>query len=299
MQKGYGYAVGAYVTWGLFPIYWKWLHDISALQLIGHRVLWSCVMLFGIIMISRQWKAFGSSIHKPRTLAIYALAGVLIAINWTIYVWAVNSNFIVETSLGYFINPLVSVFLGVLVLHERLRPGQWLAIGLAAAGVLYLTFAHGTLPWISLALACTFGLYGLVKKMAPLGAAHGLALETAVLLIPAVAYLSYEGQAGRGAFLHSGLTRDLLLLGAGPVTTVPLLLFAAAARRIPLSMMGLFQYIAPTLQFLLGVFLYHEPFTRSRLVGFSMVWLALLLSAVEAGFRGRATRSPTPSSGIS
>ena len=299
MQRGYWYAVGAYLTWGLFPIYWKWLHEISALQLIGHRVVWSCAMLIGIILISRQWKAFRTSILNRRSLAIYSLAGILIAINWTIYVWAVNSNFIVETSLGYFINPLVSVFLGVVVLGERLRVGQWLAIGLAAAGVLYLTLTYGALPWISLTLACTFGLYGLVKKMAPLGAAHGLALETGILLLPAVAYLFYEGQAGRGAFLHSGVTRDLLMIGAGPVTTIPLLLFAAAARRIPLSMMGLFQYIAPTLQFLIGVFLYREPFTRSRLIGFSMVWLALLLSALEAWIRGRTAGVPSPSSGIS
>jgi chloramphenicol-sensitive protein RarD len=287
MQKGYWYALGAYVTWGLFPIYWKWLQHISALQLIGHRVVWSCVMLFAIIVLSRQWREFRSSILNRRVLAMYALAGVLIAVNWTIYVWAVNSNFIVETSLGYFINPLVSVLLGVVVLGERLRLGQWLAIALAAAGVLYLTLAYGSLPWISLALACTFGIYGLVKKMAPLGAVHGLALETGILLLPALAFLSYESQSGRGAFFHSGTTVDLLMIGAGPVTTIPLLLFAAAARRIPLSMVGLFQYIAPTIQFLIGVFLYHEPFTRSRFIGFSMVWLGLLLSALEAGTQGR------------
>jgi chloramphenicol-sensitive protein RarD len=292
MQKGYWYAIGAYLTWGLFPIYWKWLREISALQLIGHRVVWSCALLLGTIVIFRQWNDFQAAILDRRSLAIYSLAGVLIAINWTIYVWAVNSDFIVETSLGYFINPLVSVFLGVLVLRERLRGAQWLAIGLAAAGVLYLTLAYGSLPWISLALACTFGLYGLVKKMAPLGAVHGLALETGILLLPALAYLWFEAEAGRGAFLQHGLTRDLLMIGAGPVTTIPLLLFAAAARRIPLSMVGLFQYIAPTLQFFLGVFLYREPFTRSRLIGFSMVWLALLISAVEAGVRGRTSASP-------
>ena len=292
MQKGYWYAVGAYVTWGLFPLYWKLLQQVSALQLIGHRVVWSCVMLLAIIVISRQWKAFRSSILNRRALLIYAVAGVLIAINWTIYVWAVNSNFILETSLGYFINPLVSVLLGVLVLGERLRIGQGLAIGLAAAGVLYLTLSYGSLPWISLALACTFGTYGLVKKMAPLGAAHGLALETGLLLVPALAYLFYEESVGRGAFMHSSATTDWLIVGTGPVTTIPLLFFAAAARRIPLSMVGLFQYIAPTLQFLIGVFLFHEPFTRSRFIGFSMVWLALLLSAVEAGVWGSSSAAP-------
>jgi chloramphenicol-sensitive protein RarD len=290
MQRGYWYAVGAYVTWGLFPIYWKWLQHISALQLIGHRVVWSCLMLLAIIALSRQWKAFRSSFSDRRALAIYAFAGVLIAINWTIYVWAVNSNFIVETSLGYFINPLVNILLGILVLGERLRLGQWAAIGLAAAGVLYLTLAYGSLPWISLALACTFGLYGLMKKMAPLGAVHGLALETSILLIPALVYLFIEHSNGRGAFVHGGAVTDLLIIGAGPVTTIPLLFFAGATRRVPLSMIGLFQYIAPTMQFLIGVFLFHEPFTRSRLIGFALVWLALLLSAVEGVIHSRRPR---------
>jgi chloramphenicol-sensitive protein RarD len=283
MQRGYWYAVGAYVTWGLFPLYWKLLQQISALQLIGHRVVWSCVMLLAIVAVSRQWKLFRESILNTRTLAIYAAAGILIAINWTVYVWGVNSNRVLETSLGYFINPLVSVFLGVVVLGERLRIGQWIAIGLAAAGVLYLALAYGSLPWISLVLACTFGTYGLVKKMAPLGAALGLALETCILLIPALAYLFVEHGAARGAFMHDGIVTDLLIVCSGPVTTVPLLFFAAAARRIPLSMVGLFQYIAPTIQFLIGVFLFHEPFTSSRFIGFSLVWLALVLSAIEAG----------------
>jgi chloramphenicol-sensitive protein RarD len=290
MQRGYWYAVGAYVTWGLFPIYWKWLQHISALQLIGHRVVWSCLVLLAIIALSRQWKAFRSSVRDRRALAIYAFAGVLIAINWTIYVWAVNSNFIVETSLGYFINPLVNILLGILVLGEHLRVGQWAAIGLAAAGVLYLTLAYGSLPWISLALACTFGLYGLMKKMAPLGAVHGLALETSILLIPALVYLFIEHSNGRGAFVHGGAVTDLLIIGAGPVTTIPLLFFAGATRRIPLSMVGLFQYIAPTMQFLIGVFLFHEPLTRSRLIGFALVWLALLLSAVEGVIHSRRSR---------
>lgn len=282
MQKGYWYAVGAYVTWGFFPVYWKWLHQVSALQLIGHRVVWSCVMLLAIIVMSRQWKAFQSSILKKRALLIYAVAGVLIAINWTVYVWAVNSDFILETSLGYFMTPLVSILLGVVVLRERLSAGRWAAIGLAAFGVLYLTFAYGSLPWIALALACSFGTYGLLKKMAPLGAVHGLALETCILFLPALVYLLYENSQGRGAFLHSGITTNLLMIGAGPVTTIPLLLFAGATRRIPLSTTGLFQYINPSLQFLLGVLVYHEPFTRSRLVGFSIVWMALILSALAS-----------------
>src|SRR5436189_5278710 len=282
MQKGYWYAIGAYVTWGFFPVYWKWLHQVSALQLIGHRVVWSCVMLLGIIVISRQWRSFQASSTKGRSLLIYAVAGVLIAINWTVYVWAVNSDFVLETSLGYFMTPLVSILLGVVVLGERLSAGRWGAIGLAAFGVLYLTFAYGSLPWIALALACSFGTYGLVKKMAPLGAVHGLALETCILFLPALIYLLYENNQGRGAFLHGSVTTNLLMVGAGPVTTIPLLLFAGATRRIPLSTTGLFQYINPSLQFLLGVFVFHEPFTRSRLIGFSIVWIALILSALAS-----------------
>jgi chloramphenicol-sensitive protein RarD len=281
MTRGTWYAVGAYFTWGLFPIYWKWLQHIPALQLIGHRILWSCAMLFGIVVVRRQWRDFRTVASSRRALRIYFLAGALIGFNWLIYVWAVNSGFIVETSLGYFINPLISILLGVFVLGERLRFGQWLAIGLAAAGVLYLTFAYGSLPWIALSLACTFGLYGLVKKTAPLGAVHGLALETLFLLAPAVAYLIFLEDGGRGAFLHMGILTDVLLAGCGLVTTVPLLLFAAAAQRIPLSRIGLFQYMAPTLQFLLGVLVYKEPFTSSQFIGFAIVWAALALSALE------------------
>jgi chloramphenicol-sensitive protein RarD len=218
---------------------------------------------------------------NPRALRLYGAAGVLIGINWFLFVWAVNGGLIVVTSLGYFINPLVSILLGVFVFGERLRPGQWLSIAIAAAGVFYLTFAYGSLPWIALTLACSFGLYGLLKKMAPLGALHGLALETALLVLPAAAYLAYQESAGRGAFLHSGIATDVLMAGAGLVTILPLLLFAAAARRIPLSLTGIFQYIAPSLQFLIGVFIYKEPLTRSRLIGFSMVWIALALLALE------------------
>jgi chloramphenicol-sensitive protein RarD len=286
MQKGYWYAICAYVIWGLFPIYWKWLHAVPALQLIGHRVLWSCVMLVVMVVVAGQWKSFRSSMNARNTW-IYALAGILIAINWTVYVWAVNSNFVVETSLGYFMTPLVSILLGVLVLGERLTIEQWLAVGLAAIGVLYLTFAYGSLPWIALTLACSFGTYGLVKKLAPLNAVHGLALETCLLLLPALAYLIQQDNRGVGAFLHGSVGRDLLIVSTGPVTAIPLLLFAASTQRIPLSTVGLFQYINPSLQFLIGVFLYHEPFTRSRLIGFAIVWVALVLSALA---RRRAFR---------
>jgi chloramphenicol-sensitive protein RarD len=209
------------------------------------------------------------------------VAAVLIGVNWLTYVWAVNAGFIVETSLGYFINPLLSVLMGVVFLRERLRPWQWAPLGLATAGVLYLTLAYGSPPWIALTLAFSFGFYGLAKKTAPLGSLYGLALETGFLFLPALAFLGYAEAAGQGAFLHSGPLPDLLMIGAGVVTTMPLLLFASAAQRIPLSLVGVLQYIAPTIQFLLGVVVYHEPFTPSQMIGFGLVWIALALFAGE------------------
>jgi chloramphenicol-sensitive protein RarD len=238
-------------------------------------------MLAVIVLLSGRWREFLSAARDGRALGIYATAGVLIAVNWLVYIWGVTHGFIVETSLGYFINPLVSILLGVFVLHERLRVGQWISIALAAVGVLYLGFAYGSLPWLSLTLACTFGLYGLVKKKAPLGAVYGLALETILLFLPAAAYLAYVDRSSGGAFMQMGIGTDALLIGGGIVTTIPLLLFAAAAQKIRLSLMGLLQYVAPTLQFLVGVFVYKEPFSHKQLIGFTIVWVALAMSAIE------------------
>jgi chloramphenicol-sensitive protein RarD len=281
MNEGVWYAVCAYVCWGLFPIYWKQLDHVPALQLIGHRILWSFVMLAAIIGTTRQWQAFRRASFNTSVLRVYTVAAALVTVNWFTFVWAVNSGYVVETSLGYFINPLVNVLFGVLFLREWLRPVQWIAIGLAAAGVLYLTILYGSLPWIALVLALSFGSYGLVKKKGLLGSVHGLALETAILTPLAIAYLMYVGLRGNGALLHDGLRSDLLLLGTGAVTTIPLLFFASAVRRIPLSLLGVLQYIAPTMQFLLGVLLYREPFTSAQFVGFAMVWAALIVLGVE------------------
>jgi len=200
MDKGVWYAAGAYATWGLLPVYLKWLQHVPALQLIGHRIVWSCLILYAAILLSRQWKAFQTAVLTPRVIMIYVAAATLIGVNWLVYVWAVNSGFIIETSLGYFINPLVSVSLGVVLLHERLRPWQWVAVGCAAGGVLYLTLTYGHLPWIALTLAFTFGTYGLVKKIGPLGSLYGLMLETGILLMPALFYLLYTENVGQGAF---------------------------------------------------------------------------------------------------
>jgi len=289
MKKGIWHAVGAYTIWGVLPVYWKWLQYVPAPQLIGHRILWSFVVLLIVIGLSNRWRAFWTAALQRRALRLYAIAAVLIGINWLTYVWAVNAGFIVETSLGYFINPLLSVAMGVVFFRERLRPWQWVPIALAAGGVLYLTLVYGSLPWIALTLASSFGIYGLVKKAAPLGSLFGLTLETGLLLLPALAYLAFSEWQGQGVFFHAGVVSDFLLVGVGLMTAAPLLLFASAAQRIPLSLVGILQYIAPTLQFLLGVFVYDEPFSYARLVGFGMVWVALVIFAVE-GILARRTR---------
>lgn len=289
MKKGVWFALAAYGIWGLFPVYWNWLHQVPPVQLLGHRVVWSFVILALAIGLSRQWRAFRAAAGRRRVVLIYFVAAILISINWLTYLVAVHAGFVVEASLGYFVNPLISVLLGVLVLRERLRPLQWAPIGLAAVGVIYVSLAYGSIPWYAIILALSFGLYGLVKKTAPLSSIHGVTLETALMLVPALAYLLYAEASHQGAFLHSNPTTTLLLVGAGLVTTVPLLFFGSAAQRIPLGLLGVLQYINPTLQFLLGTVVYHEPFSASRLIGFSIVWAALILYGVEGfvAFRGR------------
>ena len=281
MNKGILNGIAAYALWGLFPIYWKYLHQVPALQIIGHRIGWSFLLLIVVILLTKQWREFRAAALTFKTIGIYSIAAILLSFNWLIYVWGVNAGFIIETSLGYFINPLFSVLLGVVFLRERLRPAQWIPIGLAAAGVIYLTFTYGRPPWIALSLAFTFGLYGLVKKLSPLGSLYGLTLETAIVFPIALVYLAFVEFTGAGSFLHEGARTDILLIGTGVVTSVPLLMFASAARQIPLTMIGVLQYIAPTLQFLIGVFVYHELFNQSRMIGFSLVWLALLIFWLE------------------
>lgn len=288
-KRGVGFALAAYVAWGLLPIYWKSLHHVPALELIGHRVAWSFIVLAVWITARRGWGDLRNSLNR-RVLAIYAAAGLLIGVNWLMYVWAVNAGFIIETSLGYFINPLLSVLMGVFILRERLRPLQWAPLALAGIGVIYLTVLYGSPPWIALLLALTFATYGLVKKLAPLSALHGLTMETGVLFVPALLVVFGAGVAGQSSFTQDLPTQPMLLIGTGIVTTVPLLLFAAAARQIPLSLVGILQYIAPTLQFLIGVFVYHEPFTGAQLIGFGMVWAALILFSIESAWFMRSRR---------
>ncbi|NPV86916.1 MAG: EamA family transporter RarD [Anaerolineae bacterium] len=281
MNKGSLYAISAYVIWGFFPVFFKTMQNVPALQIMTHRVVWSFVFLISLVVLRGELRAF-VALLTPRNLVIYLGAGALIAGNWLLYVWGVNSGYILETSLGYFINPLVSVVLGMVILGERLRTWQWLPVALAGVGVLYLTISYGKLPWIALALACSFGLYGLVKKIAPLGSLYGTTLETGMVWLPALAYLLLQEGNGTGYFAHSGMATTLLLATTGVVTAVPLLLFASGARRVPLTTMGLLQYIAPTLQFLSGVLIYGEPFNTTRAVGFSIIWLALIIFSIES-----------------
>jgi chloramphenicol-sensitive protein RarD len=287
VTRGVWIGAAAYAIWGLFPIYWKQLGSVPPTQVIAHRIAWSFVVLMPVLAVSmlREPRTTRSlSVYAgTETIAVYSIAALLIAVNWFTYIWAVNHGLVVETSLGYFITPHVNVLLGVVVLRERLRPWQWVAVALAAAGVAYLTAIYGAVPWIALALAVSFGTYGLVKKKAPMAPLPGLTLETGLLFVPAVAFLVAAELRGTGAFGHAGAMPTLFMAGGGIVTTVPLLMFATAVRLIPLSAIGILQFIAPTIQFLLGVFLYREPFSRGQLVGFSLVWLALAVFAVEGG----------------
>lgn len=281
MKKGTFHAISAFTIFGIFPVYWKQLGHVPSTQVLGHRVAWSFILVIGLTLALGRWSSFSTVIRKRTVLLRHAAAALLLGSNWLLYVWAVNHGFVVETSLGYFINPLLSVALGVIFLGEKLRALQWTAVGMAAAGVLYLTFLYGEPPWIALILAATFGLYGLLKKTSPLGSLDGLALETGILFLPAFIFLLSADLKGEGAFFRTGALSTLFMIGAGPVTVLPLLLFASAAQRIPLSMVGIIQYITPTMFFLLGVFIYNEPFSIGRLVGFILVWIGLGIIAYD------------------
>lgn len=286
MNKGILSGIGAYLIWGFLPIYWKLLNEVPAVQIVAHRLIWSLLLLVIVVTALRGWRHLRPALNG-RTLLIFILATTLLSVNWLVYIWAVNQGMVVETSLGYFINPLVNVLLGVVFLRERLTPSRWIPVGLATIGVLYLTWSYGSIPWVALVLAFSFGLYGFLKKLSPLRSLYGLTFETAIAFLPALAYLLVVESQGAGAFGHLSWLPTLLLILSGVVTAVPLLLFASAAQAIPLSTLGLLQYLAPTFQFLIGVLLYHEPFTPGRLVGFSIIWLALIIFAAGGLYDNR------------
>lgn len=291
MHAGMLYAAIAYAMWGLFPIYFKALHTVPPIEILVHRIVWSLLFLTIVLAWRKQWAWIGSVLRQPRVLAGFAASAALLSTNWFIYIWAVNNGRVVDASLGYFINPLVNVLLGFLLLHERLRPGQWAAVALAGAGVAWLTWQGGHPPWIGLGLALSFGFYGLLRKTAALGALEGLSLETLILFPFAMGYLIILTVGHHNAFAAAPPSSQWLLAAAGPITAIPLLLFAAGARRISLSLLGLLQYIGPTLQLLLGVWLYREPFGGARLAGFAMIWAALALYSAEGLWRAWSARS--------
>jgi chloramphenicol-sensitive protein RarD len=276
-RRGLLYGIGAYGLWGLFPLYWPLLEPATPLEIMAHRIVWSLVFVGLLVWARRRYATVRSAIVDRRTRIALVVASIVIGVNWFLFIWAVNNNHVVETSLGYFINPLVSVALGVAVFGERLLRLQWVAIGIAAAGVLWLTVEYGRPPWISLVLACSFATYGVAKKKANVGAVQSLTVETMVLAPLALGYLVTLQATGDGQLGQNGLGHTLLLLGSGVATALPLLCFGAAATRIPLSLVGMLQYLTPTLQFLIGVFLYGEPMTPARWVGFVLVWLALVV----------------------
>lgn len=287
LRQGVISAALAYALWGLFPLYFKHLAGVPSLEVVAHRIVWCLLLMVGVLTAMRRWAWLGPVLRSPKVLATFTASALLLSANWLTYVWAVQHDHVLDASLGYFINPLVNVALGYCFLHERPRPAQWAAVGLAAAGVLWLTLQTGRLPWVALILAGSFGVYGLLRKIAVLGALEGLVLECLVVAPAAIIGLAWWGHQGQGA-LSSGDTGLIgLLLLAGPLTAAPLLLFAAGARRIPMATLGLLQYISPSIQFMLGVWLYHEPFSAARVLGFGLIWAALAVYSAEGWWRSR------------
>jgi chloramphenicol-sensitive protein RarD len=281
------FGFSSYVLWGLFPLYWPLLEPANPLEIVSHRAVWTLVFCLIILSLSKQIHSTLQVMKNPRTMAALLLSTLLVSINWITYIWAVNNDHVVEAALGYYINPLIIIAFGVILLREKMRPLQWVAVAIAAIGVLVLTIDYGRLPWVAISLALSWGSYGLVKKKLNLGALEGLAIETLISFIPYVGYLIYLGNQGSGQFGHSpGLT--FLLISAGAVTAIPLLLFNGSTTRLPYSTIGLLQYITPTIQFSLGVWLRHEEMPAARWIGFIIIWCALIALGVDLVRSSRA-----------
>ncbi len=276
------YAVAAFLIWGISPIYWKALRSVPAIEIILHRIVWSFFLLLPLIILMRRWQEFKAVIKNLRTLLILLFTALIVGGNWLLYIWAVNNDHLLQASLGYYINPLVNVVLGMIFLKERLRTPQILAVVLASAGVLYLTVYFGEFPWIALTLAISFGFYGLIRKVAPVGAVVGLAVETLLLSFPALVYLIYIDRIGQGSIFRVSLKLDLMLMGCSVVTAFPLLFFTLGARRLYLSTLGLLQYIAPSCMFILAVFFFGEPFASAQVITFIMIWIALAIYSTDS-----------------
>ncbi|MFF9347945.1 EamA family transporter RarD [Streptomyces sp. NPDC014734] len=307
-------GVAAYGMWGVVPLFWPLLKPAGSVEILAHRMVWSLGVVAIALLVLRRWSWIGELIRQPRKLGLISVAAAVITVNWGLYIWSVNNGHVVEASLGYFINPLVTIAMGVLLLGERLRPAQWVAVGTGVAAVLVLAIGYGRPPWISLALAFSFATYGLAKKKVAMGGLESLTAETAVLFLPALGYLLWLGARSTSTFGSEGLGHAALLASTGVVTAIPLVLFGAAAIRVPLSTLGLLQYLAPVFQFILGIVYFHEEMPPERWAGFALVWLALTLltwdafrtvrrarAQMRAGTARAATRStaPTPPAGDS
>ena len=276
------YAGLAFLIWGLSPAYWKALGAVSALEIIMHRIVWSFIFLVGLIILQRRWREFVEVLRNRRMLITLFTTAIFISGNWFLYIWAVNNNYLLQASLGYYINPLVNVVLGMVFLQERLRKPQLIAVLLATFGVLYLTIHYGEFPWIALALALSFGLYGLIRKMAPVGSLVGLAVETMLISLPATMFLLYLDSQGIGTIFRINFKLDLLLIGCAPLTAVPLLFFTLGAKRLYLSTLGIMQYIGPSGMFIMAVFVYGEPFSEAQVWTFIMIWSALVIYSTDS-----------------
>ena len=281
-RRGLGYGIAAYALWGAFPLYWPLLEPAGAIEILAHRVLWSLVTMSIIVLLMRRTSQLRALVADRRVFLRLAFAAAVISVNWATFIWGVNNERVVETSLGYFINPLVTVLMGVFILGERLRPLQWAAMAVAGLAVVVLTLDYGRLPWVALVLALSFGCYGLAKKTANAGAVESLALETALIAPLAAAYVGWLAWQGQAQFGAHGAGHALLLTTTGIVTAIPLICFGAAAIRVSMVSLGMLQYLAPTLQFALGVFWFHEDMPAGRWVGFALVWVALLVFTAEA-----------------
>lgn len=292
MHSGIVYAALAFLWWGLFPLYFRIVPGIDPGEVLAHRIVWCLLLMLGLLAWRRQWGWLGPVLRQKKVLAAFVASALLLSCNWLTYIWSVNNGHVIDASLGYFITPLVNVLLGYTLLHERPRRAQWIALAFAALGVLWLTVQTGRLPWIALVLAATFGCYGLLRKVAVLGAVEGLTLETMLLAPLAFAALAIWSLQGRAAFPATDVLTNVWLIALGPVTAVPLLLFAAGARRISMTTLGLLQYIGPSIQFVLGVWVFHEMFTPARLAGFALIWIALLVYSLDGWRVTRRAAAP-------
>ncbi|RMI38021.1 EamA family transporter RarD [Streptomyces triticirhizae] len=299
-RSGLALGLGAFGMWGLLPLYWRLLDDIGAFEVLAHRMVWSLPTALLLLLLARSWSWIRPLVRQPKRLGLLAISATLISVNWAIFIWCVAHDRVLEASLGYFINPLFTIALGVLVLRERLRPAQWVAVGVGTVAVLVMSVAYGQVPWLSLALSISFGTYGLVKKHTALDGLEGFSADTALQFLPALGYLLVLTARGEGSFTAEGPGQALLLVASGLATALPLIFFGAATVRLPLSTVGLMQYLAPSTMFLLGLFVFHEEMPPERWIGFGLVWTALTVLTWDALRQARrrqrtvARHTPTP-----